>query len=813
MLRNYFTIAIRNLLRQKIYTLINVLGLAIGIAFCLLTFLYVRYEWSYDTFHEDADSIYLVGKQVEGTGNPRKIGTTTSRLLRDVLLEQYPEVEQAVRIDDGDITKGTDVRYGDKLFFDQSGLFADPSFFEVFSFSRVAGELETALDELNSVVMSREMAYRFFGNEDPLGRNVSIRTGEETEEFVVTGVVVVPGNSNIQFDFLLSFEKRLKELSKRGSGNVSWFAWNFFTFIKLPARVQPIEFEQKLPALVETYLGEWIQKKRKRIEAYDLQLKLFPLTGIHLNPRLYFPIVPTSNPVYSYILSGIALSVLLIACVNFMNLSLGLSSTRFKEVGMRKVLGARRWQLAKQFWGEAILLSLLALFLGIALTELALPVFNSLVYKQLVMDYGSTWLTLLGLVLGVGLVTGSYPALVLSGFHPVTVMKGTLRFGGSNWFTRGLIVLQFALSTILVVATLLMSEQMAFLRARDLGFDGEQVVAIDTGGWMLGLQKNERVRLLEVYRQAASQYGDIIHVSASNMSFEKGDNGTSGEYQGRDISCRTYSVEYDYLETLGIELKEGRTFSRDFPADEQESILVNEAMVRIFDWDTPLGKKVPILSGMLPLGNKRIIGVVRNFHRQGLDRRIQPASFDLEPGGGYLRYLFIKVHPEDLPSTLSLLKEKWEQVVADRPFVFSFLDEDVERSFRASERWVRIIRYATLFAVFVACLGAFGLASLMVARRTKEVGIRKILGATTGHIVSLLSREFVRLVAIASLVAWPVAFYGMREWLQDFAYRIDMGPVTFVAGGMLTLAVVLLTVSIQAVKAALANPVDALRYE
>lgn len=810
MFRNYFVIALRNLLRHKLYSTINVFGLAIGIAFCILTFLFIQHELSFDNFHEKADSIYLIHKLEKGTDDPRGIWVATPLQLKDVLLEHFPEIEQVVRVDP-DIATGTDVRYGDNIHFGQSGLFVDPAFLEMFSFPRLVGDLKRALRDPTSMVMSRQMAQIFFGDEDPLGRRVAIRLGDGSEDFVVTAVVEVPENTSLHFDFLLSFEKKLQEgLAK----NSHWGRSNYFTFIQLPEQIRPTDFEKKLPALVETYWGEKVKRARKSIQEYDLQLKLLPLVGLHLHPEICYRLVPPSDPSYSYILSGIALSVLMIACVNFMNLSLGLSSTRFKEVGLRKVMGALRPQLIKQFWGEAILLNLFALFLGIVLVELALPIFNDLVHRQLAMEYSSMWLILLALVLVVGLVTGSYPALVLSGFHPVTILKGQLRFGGSNWFTRGLVVVQFALSIILVVATLQMAEQMAFLRTRGLGFDQEQVVVIDTGDWSTGLHKNERSRLLEIYRQAAVQYDDITHVSAADMSFGKGgEGGTSGVYQGREISCRVHNVEYDFLETLGIALREGRSFSRVFPTDAQESILVNEMMVRIFGWDTALGKKVPILRGMQPLGSKRIIGVVRDFHRQTLERAIQPGVFELQPGGTYLRYVFIKVGPGDLPGTLSLLKEKWVQVAPDRPFIFSFLDEDVEQSFRASERWTRVTRYATLFALFVACLGAFGLSSFMVTRRTKEVGIRKVLGATTGNIISLLSREFVQLVAIASLVAWPAAFFAIREWLQRFAYRIDMGFGIFVIAGISTLIIVVATVSSQAIKAALSNPVDALRYE
>ncbi|MCK5329372.1 MAG: ABC transporter permease, partial [Candidatus Latescibacteria bacterium] len=425
MFRNYLTVAVRNLVRHKVYSFINISGLAIGIAFCILTLLYVRHEWSYDTFHQNSDRIYLTRYVYEPSGNRTPTGSTPP-ILAPTVLENFPEIQRVVRVYGWGIKDGTPVRYGEKLF-NRSGYYVDPPFFEMFSFPRVSGNLRTALQNIHSVVISREMARMYFEDENPLDKRVSIRIREKLEDFVVTGVVDIPENSSLQFDFLLSYELK-------GKPSSGWGQCNVYTYIQLVNPMQAADLERKFPSFVEKYIPAATQRAFGGDQG--IQLQLMPLPDLYLNTVIREWLTAQSNPVYSYIFSGIALAVLLIACVNFMNLSVGLSSTRFKEVGMRKVVGATRTHLMRQFFGESILLSVLALLVGAAFAELALPTFNALVGRNLSMDYGSDWLALLGLVLIVGLAAGSYPALVLSGFHPVEVLKGRLRIGGTSRFSR-----------------------------------------------------------------------------------------------------------------------------------------------------------------------------------------------------------------------------------------------------------------------------------------------------------------------------------------------------------------------------------------
>ena len=796
MFRNYFTVAVRNLFRRKVYSFINILGLAIGVGFCFLTFLYIYHEWSYDSFHESADRIYLI----YNTDSVRKNGKTwcgTPFPLASVLLEEVPGVTRVVRM-----TKtGVLWRYEDESL-GASGLFADPAFFEMFSFIPIAGNLKTALEDINSVVITDKLAKQYFVQNNPVGRSISINTSNDFHDYTIAGVVEVPENSSIQFDFIIPFKRNIAE-----GGMTSWGAWNYYTFVQLTDDAQAAGICRKLVPLVEKHC-----EREKPDNGTDVWLQALPLTDIHLNASIVYNLAPGGNETYSYILIGVAVSVLLIACVNYVNLSLGLFDTRFKEIGIRKIVGATRLNLMKQFWSESLLLSLIAVFLGIMLMELLQPAFNRLMDQNLRIDYTSTSFVALGLMLTVGFVVGWYPALVLSNFPPVLALKNRLMFGRKKRFGQGLVIFQFSLSVLMVIITLVASDQVAFLRKKNLGFNPEQVIVIDTHG----LKMKEKQRMLAIYRDMAPQHGDIFKVSMVNTSFARGPQwARTDTYEGRPVDFRTFTIDFDYFETLEIKMLEGRDFSRDFETEafnffdgHKNAIIVNETLVKEFGWDTAVGKELPFLgySGI-------VIGVCEDFHFDSLRDGIRAATFTLQRGNGDLRFILTRIRSDDIPTTLALLKDTWKKVIPDHPFVYSFLDEDVERQYRAEEKWVTMISYSTLLAIFIASLGALGLASLTVAQRTKEIGIRKVLGASVFDILYMMSKEFFRLVVIGSILAWPTAYYLLDRWLQDFAYRIHISPGMFVLGGVLTLAIVLLTISSQALKAATSNPVDVLRYE
>ena len=784
MLRNYLTIALRHLLRDRGYAVINILGLAIGIACCILIFLYVRHEWTYDAFHEKADRIYrvnLVGKTPDGETYEMSISPIP---LAPALSEQFPEISRVVRLRGGG---GMVVRRGDRMFREEGVLFTDSLFFDMFSFRLRRGDPATALKDKDTVVISRTAADRYFGGDVPQGARITI----DDDEMIVTGVVEdIPGNSSIRFDFLIPYAK-MRDKGWWSYQSTSWNSSSTYTFIELMDPAQTPALEERLPGFVETHFPE----------EYAPGLSLQPLTAIHLNPDVRYSQGSPSDPKLSYILAGIAFLILLIACINFMNLAIGRSSTRAREVGMRKVLGAQRTQIMRQFWGEAILLCGFALALGVVLAHLFLPTFNALADKNLVLDYHTSGSTLLALIGGVGLavlIAGGYPALILSGFNPVSVLKNQLRIGGANLFTRSLVVVQFALSVLLIICTLIMFRQLDYIRNQGLGFNQEQV-AIIRAPW--------NISVLDVFRNAISSYDDILQVTGASASFGPDRGGEHGTYIDKErniqLTAYTFRVDYDYVKTLGLELVDGRDFSREFVGDAGKSSIINQAAVRDMGWEEPIGQKLP--------QGTTVVGVVKDYHFQSLHEAIAPVVMHLNSGN--VSYIMVRISGKNIPATLALLEDKWQEAAPLVPFEYYFLDEDIDRFYRSEARFSRIATYSALFAVFIACMGGFGLITLAVTRRTREIGIRKVMGATVPDIVLLLAKEYVRLVVIANILIWPLAYWVMSRWLQNFAYRVEIGPGAFVTAGVLALVIALLTVGYQAVKAALANPVDALRYE
>ena len=783
MLRNYLIVAYRNLMRHKVYSVINVAGLSIGIAFCILAFLYVRREWTYDTFHENADRIYRA--YVDSRFGP---SAETQDPLGPALAEAFPDV-RTVRIGSG----ASSVKYQDRSIRGPFR-FADPAILEVFTFPLLQGDPATALKDPSSLVITDAAARKYFGDEDPLGKVLSVRLWGPPavdRDFVITGIAKsVPKNSSIGFDFLAPF-------SARGESR-GWNISAIRTFVLLPEDGRPSELSERFSNLLPKYLPAWMG------EQWDTSVGLQPLLEIHLGRGKQGPRA-AGNLAFSYILLGIALLVLANACVNFITLAVGRSYSRDGEVAMRKVAGASRTQLRMQFLGESMLLSAVAMIAGVGLAELVLPAFNGLIGKDLALSDqadGAGLAFLFGLTVAVGLAAGGYPAFVLSGFHPVAVWNRRLRPGASSLFGRALVVFQFALSVFLVVSTFLMIRQLEHLRTKPLGFESDHVLRIRA--WDLWMRDTG---LVGVYRNELIRHHTILGVTTTSHALSNRTRYShTVEHQGNEIDVGLVDVGYDFLRTMDVSLLEGSDFDPK-STGSQSSILVNEALVRHLGWDQP------VVGRMLRMEERdvTVAGVVKDFHVRSLHHTVRPAvlRFTLNEHGNVL----VRIRPENISGTLAFIKEKWLEVAPDIPFQYSFLDDELDRQYRKEERLNRILGYATLLAVLIACLGAYGLTALSVARRTKEIGIRKVLGARGSGIVSLLSRDFVKLVVIASLIAWPVAYYASKWWLQDFAYRIEPGIGTFALGGMLMLAVVLLTVSAQAIRAAWANPVDALRTE
>ncbi len=805
MFKNYLKIALRNLRRYKAHAAINIAGLAVGIACCLLIFLFVRHELAYDRFHENADHLYRLHKLEKRTDGERSLASLPPPLA-SALTEEFPEIEQAVRLF-LPFNEATKLIHHGENRLEEKVHFADANFFTVFTFPLLKGNPATALQDPNAVVVSEGLAAALFGNEDPIGQHLSIRIGGNDQDFLVTGVAKrPPENSSLKFNLLLNYQKVKDELRGFYGENVL-ASWNNFTeiYVQLSEKAQASIVQSQLPSLVEKYRGNLVQSWRLTNAPDAFQLRLQPLTGVHLNPTIQGGIVPTSNPAYSYILSGIALLLLILACVNFTTLAIGRSMSRGREVGMRKVLGAVRLQLMKQFWGETLLMSFLALLLGLGLAELLLPVFNELSGKNLSLSQLNNWMTLAslaGLLLLTGLAAGSYPAAVLSGFHPVEVLKGTLKISGKNRLTQSLVVIQFVLCIGLLISTLVMFRQLDFMRTKDLGFDKEQVVVIPTH-----TQDEVGASLLAIYKNALASHPRILSVSGADGLFAKTSLSLSVHTSDKNFNVFTYRVDEDYLQTLGIELAEGRNFSREITTDAENAVLVNESLVKALGWDDAVGKEVPI-----GFPSKTVIGVVKDYHFEALHHEIQPMLLNVNPARP-IHYILVRISAGEISATLEALKEMWQKIAPNSPFAYSFLDEEVDRHYKAEERWGKIVNHASVLGVLISCLGLFGLTAVAVTKRTKEIGIRKVMGASAARIVVLVSKEFLLLVLIAFVVAAPAAYFAMSRWLQNFAYRIDISWWLFAFAGGLALIIALLTVSTQAIRAALANPVEALRYE
>jgi len=808
MFENYVKIAVRNLIKQKLHSIINIIGLSIGIASCILIFLYVRNEWSYDKFHENAEALYRIYITEDLPQRDPFSYVEAPFYLAGALEDSFPEVERAIRLD----VRTNIIRYGEKTLTQRYHL-ADTEFFQVFSFPLIQGSPESVLRDSHSAVLTERMAKKIFGQVDPMNKVISVQVGDEFLDFVVTGIAEdVPPNSSIRFDMVISFENVHRYISNRALDN--WFNVYFETYVQLNQSLSSSDIERKLQSVVQNHYPE------RYVERVTLHLQ--PITDIHMNPKIPRGFESSSDPVYSFILLGIALLVLGVACVNFMTLAVGRSVVRSKEVAVRKVLGALKPQLVVQFLGEALFLSFAAFIISMILVGFFLPMFNSIVDKDLVLSFeGWTISFLLMLTVIVGIAAGSYPAFFLSRHQPAHILKKDPGQGpkGQNWLIRGLVIGQFVISIALIIGTLLMSDQLRFLLNMDIGFNKEHVLVIGN----LSAQDKSR-QVVERLRNSLENRIEIEGISGASGAFAR--DWTTVGYTAEDGTFKQFfqiTVDYDYLQTLGIRLKEGRNFSRDFSTDPEESLLVNEAFVDYFNLDSPVGKSLP--GGRFP--PHQIIGVVQNFNFESLRNEIRPLVMVLDPatlGKGIsdistsysprmLNFIHVRIRPENIRLSVELIKKTWDEISPGHPFVFSFLDQDVQMQYQDIERWRSVVSYASMLTVAIACLGLFGLSVLSVSRRRKEIGIRKVLGASTTNIAVLLYKDFGLLILVANAASWPIAFLATRQWLQNFAYRIDMGLSKFFLAGIIALSIALATVSIQSIKAARTEPVETIRYE
>jgi putative ABC transport system permease protein len=801
MLRNYVKTAIRNLWKNRTFSLINIGGLAVGMAVSFLILLYILNEVTYDRFNENYTNIYRMATKIDAQGRHLEVPSVPAP-LGPALVEQFPEVIQAARLR----VRGKGIiSYKDKLF-EESGIYhADPDLFRIFTIPVVRGNPDTWLEAPFTMVVTEEIAHKYFGDEDPMGKTIKI---DDRNTYTITGIVQkMPENSHFKFSMigsLSSLEKLQRDLNL-------WMGFNYNTYILLEGNPNLEEITQKYHNLLMANMPD--QFKQLGVE---VQIFLQALPEIHLHSHLEAEMEPPGNPAFIRILTTIALFILLIACINFMNLSTAQSARRAREVGMRKVLGAHRRKLIAQFLGESLLLSFISLVIAVIFIFFLLPVFNQLVSKGLVFNpaqNGMILVGLLGVTLLVGLMAGVYPAFFLSSFVPLEVLKSRFKAGkGHSFFRNGLVSLQYIISITLICCTFVIFYQLHHVKNRNLGFDKEQIVVIPFRGQVHQkheVLKNEILRLPGVIKAACSS-SDPSGVNNETMfSFE-------GIAQKKQV-FPFMDIDTDYLDTMGMELAAGRNFSPDRPSDKK-AVILNETLVQQLGWDNPLGKIVSMIDveETESTGPQfievpyTVIGVVRDFHFESLHQKIRGHLMKM---AGEVNRISVKLRPGSIAETLRSGEKIWRELEPAYPFQYTFLDESFDRLYRSEQRMGQIFISFTSIAILISCLGLFGLASFTTEQRTKEIGIRKVLGASLSNILLLLSREFTKWVLLANLIAWPIAYYAMWKWLQGFAYRIDLEFWIFLLSGIMAFFIALLTVVSKSLGAATTNPVNALRYE
>jgi len=802
MIFNYLKLAVRNIKKYATYSFINIIGLAIGTACVILILLFVQDELSYDRFHEKADRIYRVVDSFDVPGGIDRDFAFTSAPFAPNLKQDFPEVGDAARL----LTRRWMVTYEDKKYFEDFLFYADASVFNIFTLPLVVGHPETALTAPNTVVISETTARKYFGKDDPVNKTLNIND----QDYIVTGIMEdMPKNSHFYAQIFASMKTFEKEPDLQEMYFQSWARHEFYTYILLHENYSPEDLQAKLPAFIEKYAAQQIQT----ILGGSISSRLQPLKNIHLHSHLQMEISPNGDIKYVAIFSVIALFILLIACVNFMNLATARSVNRSKEVGLRKVVGASRYQIIQQFLGESLFFTLVALILALILVTFSLPFFNSLTGKEIEVNYLTNFILLgsIGLLLVfVGLLSGSYPAFFISRYQPANVLKktGNIR-AGKSYLRKGLVIFQFTLSIILFIATAVVLDQLDFLRNRKLGFNKEHVVVVPIRS--NSIRKNAEAIKAELMQNpniisgtiTIGVPGGLVAGDAIRLVTDEGK---------KTLTLRMIYTDHDYVKTMGMEIVEGRDFLKDMSTDFSEAFLINEAAVRELQLENPLETQVEWGGSSYGIEKKgRVIGVVKDFQFQSLRDTISPLIIQVWSQNTFV--FALRIQPDDISGTLAYIESKWKAMDPSHPFEYSFMDETFDSIYRSEEKLSRIFSVFSILAIFIAALGLFGLALFMVKQKTKEIGVRKVLGASVGNIFVLLSKEFAILVLLANFFAWPAAFVLMQKWLQNFSYRVNIEFRIFILAAALAFFIALITISFQAMKAALSNPVESLRYE
>jgi putative ABC transport system permease protein len=813
MVRNIIITTLRFFLRHKAYSFTNIFGLAVGLATCILIFLFVQDELSYDRFFTDSDRIYRLEPYFLGEGEESHWAASQGNLLPSVL-DRYPEIESGVKFHK---SFGASVlRNGDRIFREEGVIFADSAFFDVFSFRMLAGDPKTALSGPGKIVLTESCARKYFGDEDAMGKSLVT----DRKSYVVSGVMQdTPENCHLHFGLLVSLDDLRATWATLDQAGPS----TFYSYIKLSRQASLKDLKDKIKQDIWSIYGYTVTGDSANIpEDFTADLILQPVTSIHLDGHAEKELVANSDRQYIVIFTVVALFVLVIACINYMNLATARSSSRGKEIGIKKVIGASRNGIFNQFMGESFVMTLLAMILALLVVASILPSYNVFTGKSLELDLLSNFpllLTLFGIWIIVSILSGSYPAFFLSGFNPLKVLyssTGNTQKGRSTLnLRRGLVVFQFAISILMIIGSLTVYKQLHFIREKNLGFNKENVIVLPLAG-------SNDPQKLEVFRNSLLSDPEVVSACGSSsipgvrMHFltirmpdieqanaaEDGGDGTLG--------IRTLSTDVDVVKTFGLEVAQGRGFSLDYPNDPQDAFLLNEAAVKFLGIEgDPVGQRIEYTYNLPEPKKGRVVGILKDFHYESLHTAVEPLMIHVYPY--YHRYLSIRYDTKDIPGLTSRIQDKWQAVFPDVPFDHFFLDTYYNNLYKAEINMSTIITYFTLLAILIACLGLFGLASFTTEQRTREIGIRKVLGASSIVIIRLISREFVVLLLISNIIAWLPAWYFLNRWLDGFVFRTNISWWLFLVSAVISMVTALTIVGFQSFRSSRMNPVDAIR--
>lgn len=808
MLKGYFKTAWRHIVRNKLYSIINILGLSMGIATCFIIMLYVQDELSYDKFNTNSGNIFRIVFKANLGGSAINEASVMPPVAK-ALKSDFPEVKDATRLMDYGKPR---IIYNGNIYKDDRFAYVDPNFFSIFTLPMIEGNPKVALQQPNCVVITESIAKKYFGGssknlQDVIGKTIQINNNPSV--FIVTAVIKnVPSGSHFHFDIFASM-KGLKD-----ADSDSWLKSSYYTYLLLHPGADIKKMESKFPEMVAKYMGPQIQQEmglgfeQFRTRGNILGFALQPLNSIHLHSHTTNEIEPGGSASNVYIFAGIAIFMLIVACINFINLSTASASKRAKEVGVRKVVGSGRWQLIFQFLAESIFIGFIAMLIAIVLIQLVLPAFNNLSGKQLHLN-AEPLIALLLLGLFVGIIAGVYPAFYLSSFKPITVLKGKLTDHCKSFSLRSsLVVFQFFISVGLIIGTIVVYQQMKFIQTRDIGYNKDQILILPNS-YALGDHE-------QLFKQQMLNDPRIVNATVSwyKPAGPGGYNNALAYPQGNDkliVNGVDYHIDENYIPTFGMQMISGRNFSKDFATDSS-GIILNETAVRALGWEVTNAVGKILIRQNSVRGNNypyHVIGVVKNFNFKSLHEMITPLYMTLYPEGGVI----FKTKTTDIPGLLADMKKLWDNYRTDEPFVYSFMDELYIKTYVAEQKAGTILNIFSVITILIACMGLFGLVTYTAEQRTKEIGIRKVLGASITQVTGMLSGDFIKLVLIASLIAFPVAWWSMNKWLQSFAYRIDISWWVFVIAGVLAILVTLITISFRAIRAAMTNPVKSLRTE